>query len=86
LRADLASPTWKLTPRGIVIESKDEIRARLGRSPGKGDAVVMALSEGQKAAVRALRIQDYASGELGHRGRRPQVVLGHEARRAIARR
>jgi hypothetical protein len=86
LRADLASPTWKLTPRGIVIESKDEIRARLGRSPGKGDAVVMALSEGQKAAVRALRIQDYASGELGHRGRRPQVVLGREARRAIARR
>ncbi len=42
LRADLTSPTWKLTPRGIQIESKDEIRKRLGRSPDKGDAVVLA--------------------------------------------
>ena len=42
LRADLTSPTWKLTPRGIQIESKDEIRKRLGRSPDRGDAVVLA--------------------------------------------
>lgn len=42
LRADLASPTWKLTPRGIQIEGKDEIRKRLGRSPDSGDAVVLA--------------------------------------------
>jgi hypothetical protein len=42
LRADLTSPKWKLTPRGIQIESKDEIRKRLGRSPDKGDAVVLA--------------------------------------------
>lgn len=42
LRADLTSPTWKLTPRGVQIESKDEIRKRLGRSPDRGDAVVLA--------------------------------------------
>lgn len=42
LKADLCSPTWKLTPRGIQIESKDEIRRRLGRSPDRGDAVVLA--------------------------------------------
>lgn len=42
LRADLTSPTWKLTPRGIQIESKDDIRKRLGRSPDRGDAVVLA--------------------------------------------
>lgn len=45
LAADLAAPTWKLTPRGIQIESKEELRkpTRLGRSTDKGDAVVMAF-------------------------------------------
>ncbi len=52
LRADLCAPTWKLTARGMLLESKDEIRKRLGRSPGKGDAVVMAWSEGQRAAMQ----------------------------------
>jgi hypothetical protein len=42
LRADLCSPLWELTPRGIKIESKDDIRKRLSRSPDKGDAVVLA--------------------------------------------
>lgn len=67
LLADLTSPTWKLTARGILLESKEEIRKRLGRSPGKGDAVVMAFSEGNKAAVRKL--------QGGHGG--PKVNLGH---------
>ena len=57
LRADLCAPTWKLGARGILLESKDgssgfgNLRQRLGRSPGKGDAVVMAWSEGNAAAV-----------------------------------
>jgi hypothetical protein len=38
LRADLAAPTYSVTPRGILLESKEHIRKRLGRSPGKGDA------------------------------------------------
>ena len=54
LRSDLAAPTWKLTTRGILLESKDDIKKRLGRSPDRADAVVMALSEGSKAAARAL--------------------------------
>lgn len=52
LLADLAAPRWTLKARGYQIEEKIEIRKRLGRSPGKGDAVVMALSEGNKAAQR----------------------------------
>ena len=44
LRADLAAPRYEVGPRGLLIESKDALRARLGRSPGKGDAVVMCLS------------------------------------------
>jgi hypothetical protein len=69
LRADLATPTWKLTPRGILLESKDDIRKRLGRSPGKGDAVVMCLSEGARAQKRILRFG----------GQMPKVNIGHAA-------
>jgi hypothetical protein len=54
LRADLAAPTFEVTARGILIESKDDLRKRLGRSPGKGDAVVMCLSEGNAAVKRSL--------------------------------
>lgn len=52
LRADLAAPTFEVGIRGIGLESKDDLRKRLGRSPGKGDAVVMALSPGQQAVRR----------------------------------
>jgi hypothetical protein len=50
LKKDLCAPMWFLTPQGIQIESKEQIihgprlhkSARpLGRSPDKGDAVVM---------------------------------------------
>jgi hypothetical protein len=47
LRADLASYRWQLTVSGVLIEDKREIRKRIGRSPDKGDAVVMCLAEGQ---------------------------------------
>lgn len=67
LRADLAAPTYEVSARGLLIESKDKLRERLGRSPGKGDAVVMCLSEGNVAIKR----------ELGSGGRQPKVVLGY---------
>ncbi len=40
LKADLCAPRWKLSTSGILIESKDEIVKRLGRSPDDADAVV----------------------------------------------
>jgi hypothetical protein len=46
---------WKLTARGIQIEDKKEIKKRLGRSPDDGDAIVMCLSEGAKAAAAQIR-------------------------------
>ena len=57
LLADLTAPRWKLTPNGILVEPKDELKKpeRLGRSPDKGDAVMMAWSEGEKGVVIALR-------------------------------
>lgn len=77
LRADLAAPSWHMSARGIVLESKDDIRERLGRSPGKGDAVVMAFSEGNRAAMKRF-------GTSG--GRQPKVNHGHDSARRHLRR
>ena len=46
LLADLCAARWKKTARGdIQIESKEDIKKRLGRSTDCGDALVMALYE-----------------------------------------
>lgn len=42
LRVDLCAPRYKLSVRGIQIESKDDIIRRIGRSPDKGDSLVYA--------------------------------------------
>jgi len=56
LAADLATPRMSaraMQERGIIqIESKDEIRKRLGRSPDKGDAVVMCRAHGGLLMLR----------------------------------
>ena len=43
LIADLAAPRWKRTTTGLLIEDKDAIRTRIGRSPGKGDALALSF-------------------------------------------
>lgn len=53
LRADLAAPKWRLAAGGILVESKDEIAKRIGRSPDRGDAVCYALVETVKTDVMA---------------------------------
>jgi hypothetical protein len=40
--ADLTAPRYTLTARGIQVERKDQVKKRLGRSPDRGDAVVLA--------------------------------------------
>lgn len=64
LLADLTAPRWKLTPRGILVEPKEDLKKleRLGRSPDKGDATVMAWSEGEKGLVIAMRKAARSSG------------------------
>jgi hypothetical protein len=54
LAAQLAAPTWK--PRGdkILIESKDDIRARLGSSTDDADAVILAWHQREAAMARRL--------------------------------
>lgn len=45
LLADLCAPRYKKTARGVQVESKEEIKKRIGRSPDKGDSAVYALAE-----------------------------------------
>ena len=40
LIADLCTPKWTENDKVIIVESKDEIKKRIGRSPNKGDAFV----------------------------------------------
>ena len=42
LLQELVAHRWGLTTGGILIEAKDDIKERLGRSPDRADAVVMA--------------------------------------------
>jgi hypothetical protein len=48
LMSDLTSPTFEVTTRGIKIEEKTKVVARLGRSPDRADAVVMSWFRGDK--------------------------------------
>lgn len=52
LRSDLTAYRWSLRRDEILIESKEEIIKRIGRSPDEGDAVMMCWSEGNSALVR----------------------------------
>lgn len=53
LQGDLTAPTYDPDKRLITIESKVDIRKRLGRSPDKGDAVIMGWEPGEKAMKRS---------------------------------
>lgn len=53
--AQLLEPRWSIGPRGAIqIESKDEIRKRLGRSPDNADALLMAFYQPPGGADDAL--------------------------------
>lgn len=51
LKADLCAYKWRLTGQGILIESKEDMIKRLGRSPDDGDAYCMANITTVKAQV-----------------------------------
>lgn len=54
LRADLTAPRWEVALRGIKIESKDDVKERIGRSTDKGDSCVYCF--GTPASRPKLRI------------------------------
>lgn len=74
LLSDLCSVRYAVTPRGIQLESKEDLKKRLGRSPDRGDAVVMAWSYGDTMSNM--------KGGIFSTGRKmPQAILGHMAQR-----
>lgn len=61
LAVDLAAPRFSMTTTGIKVESKDDIRKRLGRSPDRGDAVILANIS---TAKRKMIIGGYQTSEI----------------------
>lgn len=51
LKAELTSARWKLQNNTITVESKDEVRARLGRSTDLADAVLLAFCDTPRADI-----------------------------------
>lgn len=70
LKADLAAVHFQITRQGIQIEEKAKIKERIGRSPDRGDAVVICLGDGDLAVKKEMR-----RGQNGGGG--PRVNLGH---------
>ncbi len=70
LCADLASYRWKLRTGGVIqIESKEDIKKRIGRSPDDGDAVVIAIATGSR------RVRERTSSK--HAVRASYATLSH---------
>lgn len=77
LIADLTAPTYGTRSNILALEPKADLVKRLGRSPDRGDAVVMCWFSGPKAA------SDWHSWPASKGARRsiPKVNLGHSAAR-----
>lgn len=70
LRSDLTAPSFTVTPRGIKVQTKEDVVKALGRSPDRGDAVMMCWSEGETARTPGFP-------QRHGRSRKLNVVLGH---------
>jgi hypothetical protein len=54
LKADLCALKWKWSGGKVLIQSKDEIKTLIGRSPDRGDAVIMAhFAKGKTNGTRS---------------------------------
>jgi hypothetical protein len=70
LIGDLTAPHWKVTSSGkIQIESKDDIRKRLGRSTNTADAVVQAFFERRPAKAAAVKPVSFGQSNPWSTGR-----------------
>jgi len=73
LMADLTSSRYYEIPGGIAMEAKDKLIKRIGRSPDRGDAVVMAWWSGAKAVTDG---QIWVQDQRRSLGRAPRVIMG----------
>jgi hypothetical protein len=68
LVADLTAPTFQVRGGKIVVESKESVCTRLGRSTDRGDAVIIARTAG-------LRNSNIRGGFRSMGRRRPEVII-----------
>lgn len=83
LLADLTAPTWTVStgvPPKIQIESKEALVARLGRSPDKGDAVVMGLFAEWLASTTVQNPAKAGTGSQAAANRYGRTIGGNGAR------
>ena len=73
LLSDLTAPTYEVRNGVIYVEPKEKLVERLGRSPDRGDAVMMSWMAGDKIAS--------AYQKWKAPGRRPEVIRSHAAAR-----
>lgn len=72
LIADLTAPKYEVRSNGIEIEAKAKLVKRLGRSPDRADAVVMAWWAGARMAT------DWQNWPASGNGGTPQVKTGRQ--------
>ena len=77
--SDLTADHYEITARGIKITSKDDVVAKLGRSPDKGDAIKMAWFYGPKLQTHGNLWRGYAKSAMT--GSAPKINLGRDAQR-----
>lgn len=77
LIAELVSAKWELTPRGIKVEPKENIVARLGHSPDKADALTMAWYSGLTYVTHGQVWKEHAVKGTS----KPKVIHGYEKRK-----
>ncbi len=81
LTADLTAPTYKVTNNVIIVEPKEDVVARIGRSTDRGDAACMAWFQGIRASTHALELIDMKQ-RYEKRGQAPKVILSRQPRTA----
>jgi hypothetical protein len=83
LVADLSAPKFQVGPRGIQITPKEKLISELGRSPDRGDAVVIAWFGALKTHVTVTKIDDEArpDNRPARRSEFPKVDFGKRGKR-----
>lgn len=72
LLSDLTAPCFSIDARGIKITTKEDLVSSLGRSPDKGDAVVMSWQAGQRGLGGQA---EWAKYTLNRPNARPPVLM-----------
>lgn len=68
LAIELCAPKWALKGRTIYVESREEIIARIGRSPDRATSIILAQIETPK--IRQLARRSLETASTGYAGRR----------------